>query len=52
MWWGFFLINFIIGQIINFSVILVPLCQEADDGIHQQDEEQAEDEELLDAHLE
>ena len=37
---------------INFSVILVPLCQEADDGVHQQDEEQAEDEELLDAHLE
>ena len=52
MWRSFLNINFIERYVINFSVIFVPLCQEADDGVQQEDEEEAEDEDLLDTDLE
>ena len=52
MWRSFFNINLVERYVINFSVIFVPLCQKADDGVQQEDEEEAEDEDLLDTDLE
>ena len=37
---------------VDFSVVLVPLREEADDGVEEEDEEQGQDEHLLHAHVE
>ena len=44
-------IYFIVGQMIDFSVVFVPLTQEADDGVEKQDEEQEENEQLFATHF-
>ena len=37
---------------VDFSVVLVPLREEADDGVEEEDEEQGQDEHLLHTHVE
>ena len=37
---------------VDFSVVLVPLREEADDGVEEEDEEQRQDEHLLHTHVE
>lgn len=37
---------------VDFSVVFVPLREEADDGVEEQDEEQGQDEHLLHTHVE
>ena len=36
---------------VDFSVVLVPLREEADDGVEEEDEEQGQDEHLLHTHV-
>ena len=37
---------------VDFSVVFVPLREEADDGVEEEDEEQRQDEHLLHTHVE
>ena len=37
---------------VDFSVVLVPLREEADDGVEEEDKEQGQDEHLLHTHVE
>ena len=43
----FFNINFIVRKMIYFSVVLVPLGEEADDGVEEEQEEEDQDEYFL-----
>ena len=49
--WGFFNINFIVRKMVDFSVVLVPLSEEADDRVEEEEEEEDQDEDLLGSDL-
>ena len=40
-------INFVVWKVIDFSVVFVPLAQEADHGVEEEQEEEDQDEDLL-----
>ena len=44
-------INFIVWKVIYFSVVFVPLVQEADDGVEEKEEEKDQDEDFLGSDL-
>ena len=44
-------INFIVWKVIYFSVVFVPLTQEADHGVEEEQEEQDQDEDFLGSDL-